>query len=90
MFFALLERSWRLLTKNWTDRPGGCARRTSGAPLLGGTAQTPVALFPVALIFGTGINKQQYTVSRDGRFLGGADTELQVMPSCSDSRRHRF
>jgi hypothetical protein len=32
-------------------------------------AQTPVALFPVALIFGTGANKQQYTVSRDGRFL---------------------
>ena len=32
-------------------------------------AGTPVALFPVALVPGAGANKQQYAVSRDGRFL---------------------
>jgi len=32
-------------------------------------AETPVALFPVTLVPGAGANKQQYAVSRDGRFL---------------------
>jgi len=32
-------------------------------------AGTPVALFPAALAPGLGTNKQEYAVSRDGRFL---------------------
>jgi hypothetical protein len=39
---------------------------TSGATLAAGT---PVSLFPVTLPPGLGANKQQYAVSRDGRFL---------------------
>jgi hypothetical protein len=32
-------------------------------------AGTPVPLFPASPVFGRGANKQQYVVSRDGRFL---------------------
>jgi Tol biopolymer transport system component len=39
---------------------------TSGATF---AAKTPVALFPVSLAAGAGANKQEYMVSRDGRFL---------------------
>ena len=39
---------------------------TAGATFAAGT---PVALFPVTLAPGAGTNKQEYVVSRDGRFL---------------------
>lgn len=39
---------------------------TAGATF---AAETPVALFPVTLAPGAGTNKQQFMVSRDGRFL---------------------
>jgi hypothetical protein len=33
------------------------------------SASTPVALFTASLVSGLGANKQEYAVSRDGRFL---------------------
>jgi Tol biopolymer transport system component len=39
---------------------------STGATFVAGT---PVALFPARVVLGAGLNKQQYMVSRDGRFL---------------------
>ena len=39
---------------------------TTGATLAAGT---PVALFPAVMATGVGTNRQEYVVSRDGRFL---------------------
>jgi hypothetical protein len=41
---------------------------------------TPVALFPVLIAPGAGTNKQQYAVSRDGRFLINQPAETSAMP----------
>jgi hypothetical protein len=38
-------------------------------------ADTPIALFPVSLATGLGADKDQYAVSRDGRFLLNQATE---------------
>ena len=41
-------------------------------------AKTPVALFRVSLATGLGANKNQYAVSRDGRFLLNEDAEISA------------
>jgi hypothetical protein len=40
----------------------------------------PVTLFSVLLAPGAGTNKQQYAVSRDGRFLINQPAETSAMP----------
>jgi eukaryotic-like serine/threonine-protein kinase len=50
---------------------------TSGATFAAGT---PVPLFPVTLPQGLGANKQEYAVSRDGRFLINQPIEASTAP----------
>ena len=42
-------------------------------------AGTPVALFPASPVTGLGTNKQEYVVSRDGRFLINQPAEASTM-----------
>ena len=50
---------------------GNCNSRAASITTPGATfaAATPVALFTTPFALGGGSNKQQYAVSRDGRFL---------------------
>jgi serine/threonine protein kinase len=43
-------------------------------------AATPVGLFPASPVTGLGFNKQEYTVSRDGRFLINQPVDLSTTP----------
>ena len=44
------------------------------------SATKPVPLFPVSLVTGLGANKQQYAVSRDGKFLINEPSKIESVP----------
>ena len=43
-------------------------------------AAMPVALFPASPVSGLGFNQQEYTVSRDGRFLINQPVDTSTTP----------
>ena len=50
---------------------------SSGATFAYGT---PVALFRTSMVSGLGVNRQEYDVSRDGRFLINQPAESTITP----------
>jgi Tol biopolymer transport system component len=75
-----IQPRWRADGKElYFVAPDGKLMASSISPGATFAAGTPIALFPVTLAPGAGSNKQEYVVSRDGRFLINEPAEASTM-----------